>query len=120
MKNVFGKKMVLVALLMGAFAVAPMVANAQGPAPQKMGEAQCHGPKGRPGPGFDRHAPRGPGHRFERPMPPRHPAPMPPPPGPRFVRCLPVAPPPCGYVWQPCVGGWALVNIGPVVIGLGW
>lgn len=149
-KNLFGKNMILAALLVAAFAIAPAMAEAKNarndkaakPAPQAMAaqpenRGPGHGPQGPghngprgPQPGFHHNpapAPM-PGHRpGPAPMPPHRmgprPAPMPPPP---IFAPAPVPPPPpmepapAGYQWELNGGNWVLMRLGPIVIDLNW
>ncbi|MBO6004382.1 MAG: hypothetical protein J6Q00_02260 [Verrucomicrobia bacterium] len=125
-KNLFGKNMILAALLVAAFAIAPAMVEAKG-AKEAPKAAAMHQPENR-GPG---HGPQGPGHHGPRgpqpgfhhhpapaPMPPHHHhhvAPVPPPPPPP-----PVQPAPIGYQWELNGGNWVLVRLGPIVIDLNW
>lgn len=130
MKKIFGKKMVVAALLAGIFAGAPLMAQAHGPKPAPPHKAVS---KAAPPPMNKPRAvalkpynpPRSPArHKAVRPVyvaPPRvvyappvvvlPPAPPPPPPPP---------PAPRGYEWRMLGGNWLLVNLGGVVINLAW
>ena len=142
-KNLFGKNMILAALLVAAFAIAPAMVEAKGAkeAPkaaamhQPENRGPAHGPQGPQGP-------RGPQPGFHHnpapaPMPAHHhhvaprPAPMPPrvmpAPAPIIVAPVPPPPPPppvqpapIGYQWELNGGNWVLVRLGPIVIDLNW
>lgn len=133
MKKMFGKKMILAALIAGLFAGAPLMAQAQGHGPARMyqkGPAMHKAPMKE----FNR-----PMKEFNRPMkhfnpPPRAmhkgpgpvymmapavvyaqpvvmvPAPPPPPP----------PPPPYGHEWRMVNGNRVLVDLGGIMIRLAW
>lgn len=131
MKKMFGKKMILAALIAGLFAGAPLMAQAQGHGPARMyqkGPAMHKAPMKE----FNR-----PMKEFNRPMkhfnpPPR---PMHRGPGPVYMVApavvyeqpvvmvpapLPPPPPPCGYEYRMVDGNRVLVDLGGVMIRLAW
>jgi len=125
MKKMFGKKMILAALIAGLFAGAPLMAQAQGHGPARMyqkGPAMHKAPMkefNRPMKHFNpppRAMHKGPGPVYM--MAPQVvyaqpvvmvPAPPPPPP-----------PPPYGHEWRMVNGNRVLVDLGGVMIRLAW
>ena len=141
MKKIFGKKMILAALIAGLFAGAPLMALAQGHGPAGMhqkGPAMNKAPMKKNAPPMKHYNPpmkkyAAPVKHFNpppRPMPHRGPAPIymvaPPMVHPHPVVMVPAPPPPppppppFGYDWRMVNGNRVLVNLGGIMIRLAW
>lgn len=124
MKKMFGKKMILAALIAGLFAGAPLMAQAQGHGPARMHQK---------GPAMH----KAPMKEFNRPMKHFNPPPraMHKGPGPVYMLAPavvyaqpvvmvpappPLPPPPCGHEWRMVNGNRVLVDLGGVMIRLAW